>query len=498
MSETLRLMAAAAVAGLVAFPAAAQVPAHEQAWLDRWNVTPQMRYDTPRLLDSSRIASRLDEAERAAREGDQVAYVLVALEHNRRCKGGRRIVREACAAYAAWRGEWGALHRTEVSPALRSFHMLDNRRDGLRLRALEAGQIFDLGVGGPAEPAPAQLFYQLALLSDDAAEQAEANYRLGRMHEDGRLGADLSQARRLETIRTHYSRAAEAGHPMAAYVMAHISLAEAGDGGPAHLKTWAAGYFRDAANGGIADAAWRYARMLETGEVQEARGPETLLRYYRMGAERGHVPSMAGVARAYYQGWGVREDERQAEEWWKRAAEAGDPEAAWIVANRMARRNDFSGGLPYLRRAAEGGYPGAQAQLQQWTSRGVRERSLSNTLLGVLEFIGDVGAAYERQRQEEVAVQEARTIDYLAALHDYGPSSAGSGGLHLTVEDTSDPDFDARMRANAERSRAGWAEYEANQAARWERFRSERAAAREAAANIVSESCRENCRASAQ
>src|SRR5690606_34447205 len=241
MSETLRLMAAAGVAGLVAFPAAAQVPAHEQAWLDRWNVTPQMRYDTPRLLESSRIASRLDEAERAAREGDQVAYVLVALEHNRRCKGGRRIVREACAAYAAWRGEWGAVDRTEVSPAWRSFHMGDNRRDGLRLRALEAGQLIDLGVGGPAEPATAQLFYQLALLSDDAAEQAEANYRLGRMHEDGRLGADLSQARRLETIRTHYSRAAEAGHPMAAYDMAHISLAEAGDGGPAHLKTWAAG-----------------------------------------------------------------------------------------------------------------------------------------------------------------------------------------------------------------------------------------------------------------
>ena len=513
----LGVMAAGVV--IAATPAAAQIPPQEQAWLDRWRITPDMRYETSSLLNNSRIASRLAEAEAAAREGDHIAYLLVLLELNRRCNGDRRISRADCEAYANWRAAYGEMHRTRVSPGLRRFSFIDDRREGWKTSAVEIARLFDLGVGGPPNAAAAETFYRMAIdAGPDSPEKAEANYRMGWMYEQGRIGRTHSPEQRLEFAENHYTKAADGGHSLAAYVMAHISLAHAEDRDQTWRKSWAANYFRQAANAGVADAAWRYARMLETGEVQEHRGPESLLEYYRKGAGSGHVPSMAGVARAYANGWGVRRNDREAEEWWKRAAHAGDPESAWIVANRMARRDDFGGGLPYLRRAAQGGYPGAGALLDQWASAGVRERNLGNTLLDVLDFVADIGAEYERQRLAEVAVQEAQQVDYAAALYaaghysggaaNAGGGSGGRGGQagtgsgdlrgHLVIEDTSDPERDRRLREIQAESDRNWASYRANEDARWARFRAAQADARARASRIGGGSCRENCGGSRQ
>ncbi|MBX9460942.1 MAG: sel1 repeat family protein, partial [Brevundimonas sp.] len=448
-----------------------------------------------------------------------IAYLLVLLERNRRCNGDRRISRADCEAYANWRAAYGEMHRTRVSPGLRRFSFIDDRREGWKTNAVEIARLFDLGVGGPPNAAAAETFYRMAIdAGPDSPEKAEANYRMGWMYEQGRIGRTHSSEQRLEFAEDHYTKAADGGHALAAYVMAHISLAHAEDRDQAWRKSWAANYFRQAANAGVADAAWRYARMLETGEVQERRGPESLLEYYRKGAAGGHVPSMAGVARAYANGWGVRQNEREAEEWWKRAAHAGDPESAWIVANRMARRDDFGGGLPYLRRAAQGGYPGAREQLNQWDSAGVRERNLGNMLLDVLDFAADIGAEYERQRLAEVAVQEAQQVDYAAALYAAGHYSSGaanagggSGGRggqtggssgdvggHLVIEDTSDPERERRLREIQVESDRNWADYRAKEDARWARFRAAQADARARASRIGGGSCRENCGGSRQ
>lgn len=416
------------------------LPANEAAWFARWNLPPGNDASLGRSfveqrkarMARSRISSRLPEALAAERSGDVVAGYLIALELDRRCIGGQQPDPSACAALFDWVHEPNTSRSKPVSAATARFQMWDPNHDGeIYARLYDIGSILEVGVGGRADMRRAVGFYKWAIDAQDDHQRREANYRMGRLTESGKLGAaDPALARK------YYEAAAYHGHGMAAYLLANMILKS---GGP-QAQQKAAAYFAVAAGAGVADAAFRYARMLETGQAQTYKASRKIYLNYRIGAAKGHAPSISGVARSYANGWGVPRDAAQAEAWWKTASDAGDPEAAWEVANLNARRGDHAGGLPYLRRAAAGGFPGARDLLANWQAAGVRERSLGNSLLSVLEFIGEVGAAYQEQRSRELAAQEAYwagAVRYMADHSSTAGSSSASTSSEWTASDTS-------------------------------------------------------------
>jgi TPR repeat protein len=413
------------------------LPAHEAAWFARWGFAPTLsRGDIATQMQMSRIAQRLPEAVLAARAGDAVAIHLAMHELHRRCTAARADLR-SCAANMYWM-EARPSYRVPVSRKTATDQFTTFQLEELEgMKNADAiGKALDAGAGGLPDYVAAEYYYRLAVNEflrwqhrfDERA--AWAHYRLAHIYENGLTGAaDKARAAK------HLEHAAEFGHAAAAYAIAHRYLAQGGS----DAESSAAHYFRIAGDRGVADGSFRYAQALETGKIAEAKGPQRLYEHYRKAALAGHVPAISGVARAYWNGWGVAKDEAQAEEWWARAARAGDPEAAWLVAVRYSNRQDFQGGLPYLRQAAAGGYPGAAELVPKWAAAGERRATESNGFLAAARFLADVANAYTQQREQERAIQQAQWAAYsnVGQWSSSGTTGSSSGGSSSSSGGTS-------------------------------------------------------------
>lgn len=440
--------------GLTSIPAAAQTsPAGDStassttaprssAWFRRWGMDPAKSFlsweEQWRVSD---VSSRLQEAIAAAQDGDAVANQLVALELHHRCEGDffsktkGPIRLQDCGELARWmlgsvkRVDSKTLdmefpHRyadisawsSEVTPLPRALEIA---------KALEAA--YDM------EPARF-LYYLIAVYRGRErrdAVAAEAHYRLAHMFKNG-LGGPAWPDKAAE----HHQRAAEIGHAVASYTVAFDYLKKAAEAktkkGADGYTSIAGRYFRRAADAGVVDAAFRYAHMLENNQVGEPDGPRLVFVYYRKAALQGHLASFSGVARAYENGWGVPVSQDQAIEWRSRAARAGDPEAAWLLAGHYQQQRDFSRAMPYLEQAAKGGYPGASDLLANWRRARVTGPTFMDRFLDVVSFVADVGQRMEQQRREEMAVQAAawsgyRNIGPDGPLHSSGSAAVGGG-----------------------------------------------------------------------
>lgn len=446
-------------------------PPGRDAGLQRWGLTldvirPLTAKD---LLRTARVAERREEMRAAYREnGDPVARFLLMVELKERCFGDGRINRAWCESLADW-GE------------LRTIRLSDNLDEKWLNRELpRIAEVFYLGVRGPRDVDRARKLYSVFYESRDNAgdpQWAHAAVRLGQIYAE-RYRPDHPE------VFNYYFTAARNGNATASYLAGDMAIRD-----PSLLSNlssidshWTAeGLFMRAAEGGVADAQYRYAEVVETRFTADRRAQRDDVQraydFYKASALTGHVPSMRAVARFHWHGWAVREDEAEAEKWWTRAARAGDGESAMKVAGLAADRGDNDVAFSWMRRAEQAGYPGAAQRVAAWRAQGWREASLGNSLLSVIGFLGDAAAQYNRQRTQEMEMQNAWASSVLLAMSEAGASSSGAGvsgggaNGHITVRDMTEEnarnareaaELEQRFEASDQRYREGLVEARRN------------------------------------
>jgi TPR repeat protein len=115
---------------------------------------------------------------------------------------------------------------------------------------------------------------------------------------------------------------------------------------------------RCAAISGLATALYLLGEATETG-VGADRDPALAAEYYRQAAEKGHRRAQVKWGVSLIEGRYVAQDAVGGESWLRRAALAGDSQAAALVGNLYARSGplppNYAEAASWYRRAAEGG-----------------------------------------------------------------------------------------------------------------------------------------------
>lgn len=137
--------------------------------------------------------------------------------------------------------------------------------------------------------------------------------------------------------------------------------------------------FRKAANMEHTEAIHNLASCYMTG-TGTARNPEIAAQLYRKAAIQGFALSQTMIANCYLKGNGVQQDSTEAEAWFTKAAESNEPNALYVMAERLAKADSMTQmskrklrkqpAIEYYRRAAEGGNVLAQYKLAQFHESG--------------------------------------------------------------------------------------------------------------------------------
>jgi TPR repeat protein len=145
------------------------------------------------------------------------------------------------------------------------------------------------------------------LSSQARSGDAEAQYWLGSVYEQGRLVAKDS-----EKASSWFMKSAEQGYSPAQLIVGMMSSPS----DPVKAERW----FRRAADQGNAEAQFWLGVAYEQGwfgttDFQEA------LKWFRKSAEQGHPDAQASLGGMYRDGEGVEQDYALAVEWYRKAAE---------------------------------------------------------------------------------------------------------------------------------------------------------------------------------
>jgi hypothetical protein len=217
---------------------------------------------------------------------------------------------------------------------------------------------------------------------------------------EGCLGLALSLARRRQPedrgrIAAEVRRAADAGLPTAIYLLA--ALTEHGMGVPVDLQA-AAQLYQLAAEKGLASAQFRLGLALTEGSLAR-HDPLVGEAWMRRAAVAGNLDAAYRLGERYVKG---REpDYAEAATWYRLAAEAGHQAAAralgslYLSGNGVAR--DAEEGKRWLRAAAKGGHRESQVDLANLVLEGAVEPDDSVDVAGWFEataLSGDLISAF--------------------------------------------------------------------------------------------------------
>lgn len=144
---------------------------------------------------------------------------------------------------------------------------------------------------------------------------------------------DYSQALRLLTP------AAESGDARCQMVLAFMY--ETGTGVREHYFH-AANWYHKAAKDGNAQAAYKLARLLETGGNGLSRDYSMAFKWYRVAAEKGVSQAKYHIGYMYEHGMGVLQDQDMAGKWYREAAKENIAEAGDAIARLTHRGTLFT------------------------------------------------------------------------------------------------------------------------------------------------------------
>ena len=189
--------------------------------------------------------------------------------------------------------------------------------------------------------------------SDAAAQFRQAqNLALGD-------AADFPAAMRL------YEKAAQQGHAKAQTALGILYFTKSRHSASEELKQGQAWLEKAAAQGDAAAASilGTYAAMIQEDFAAAKR-------HWESAAARGDSDAMQWLALLYLGGEGVPADPAKALQWWQKASNAGNAEAAYRLADayvdgRYGLRKDLQQDFAYMKKAAEGGNAAAALRLSQ-------------------------------------------------------------------------------------------------------------------------------------
>jgi|GEM_PF-3506429 len=162
---------------------------------------------------------------------------------------------------------------------------------------------------------------------------AEGQFRLGRMYEQGRGGLLKDEKRAAEW----YRKAAEQGNARGQIALGR--LYEAGLGVARDAKA-ALAWYRKAAEQGDAEGQFNLGRAYETALGMWFGNPKEALLWYGKAAHQGHVAAQAKLGDLYATGRGTTEDTPTAAEWYLKAARQGhEASRIWILRHEITKHD---------------------------------------------------------------------------------------------------------------------------------------------------------------
>lgn len=219
------------------------------------------------------------------------------------------------------------------------------------------------GIGTQESPAAAVASFR------HAAEKGHpvGQFWLGVAYLDGN-GISKDQRTGFELIR----KAAEQGLPYAGYRLGMLYYNGIGTSKslPESLR-----WVRRAADDGLPDAQGAYGIALRTGEGV-AENPTEAIRYFKLAAESGIEFAQYNLAEMYIEGEGVDENPREALRYLRMSEKEGYHPAIYLLARcylgevKGLVARDLTGGVEYLRKAADKGSVEALVKLGQQYFRG--------------------------------------------------------------------------------------------------------------------------------
>ena len=247
------------------------------------------------------------------------------------------------------------------------------------------GELYRDGLGLPRDLERAREWYALAAgLGDPHAEFALGEIALGEIAlgeislEDATSDTGTAQDARLRgDARGHFRRAAEAGHPAAAYNLALMLLAEDASTADREVVRW----LRQAVDADIPAAQYELAAIYREGTGVDADAARATALLHRA-ARNGHVPAMLEYGIAVFQnGAGVAPDEaprRQlacaARPGTEMPPRAQPPGVALCVRSRCRGGPGGGGGLAPARRIAGVRRRASRRRLARSLAGGTRPR----------------------------------------------------------------------------------------------------------------------------
>ena len=222
-----------------------------------------------------------------------------------------------------------------------------------------------LRVVGPAASSPggAKLDVVECFRRSVQARDAEAEFKLGYCYQKGLYGLEADPAQ----ARYWYERAAAHGSMDAMNNLGVIHYNGSGvDKDPAAAAEW----YQRAVDAGSALACRNLAVYYRYEDQAEGAG-QRMVDSYRLAADRGDVPSMLELGKfCYYGSRGVRKDRGEAMKWYRRAAEAGDPQAMYYLGVNLHNGDgapcDDATARAWLEKSAQRGNQAAKSRLATW------------------------------------------------------------------------------------------------------------------------------------
>lgn len=131
----------------------------------------------------------------------------------------------------------------------------------------------------------------------------------------------------------------------------------------------AAFYYRQAAEGGLAEAQFNLGNLYLAGSGV-ALNPAAAVEWFRKAAEQGLPAAQYNLANAYRTGQGVQQDFARALQWYRNAADRGMPQAQYnlgaMYGNGEGVPQDYAQAYYWLLLSAKQGYSEAHAYLDNF------------------------------------------------------------------------------------------------------------------------------------
>jgi uncharacterized protein len=226
------------------------------------------------------------------------------------------------------------------------------------------------GTAGEPDPKAAAGLFDVSDIADPDYVTAMRRARIAAEAGSGEAQALLAfilssgpqDVRDLDEADLWYERSAAAGCPQG--MLGHALALNRKGGGEAVLREVAV-QLGKAAEAGLPAALYVLGAMSEGG-LGVTRNEGAAAEFYRRAAEKGHRSGQARWGKALIHGIGVDANPSDGETWLRRAALAGDPEAAAALGDLHATGGNLANNVEaasWLRRAAEAGHKGAARSL---------------------------------------------------------------------------------------------------------------------------------------